>query len=113
MNPAASVRGPRYVVKRGKTPVLSSEEARTLLDAIESTTLIGLRDRALIGMMVYSFARAGATVTMKVGDTSSIANAGGYDCMRKAASATKCPAIDPRGAPQHLDQCGRDRSQQG
>jgi site-specific recombinase XerD len=40
VNPAASVRGPRYVVKRGKTPVLSSEEARKLLDSIESTTLV-------------------------------------------------------------------------
>ena len=68
VNPAASVRGPKYVVKRGKTPVLSAEEARKLLDSIESNTLIGLRDRALIGTMVYSFARVGATVTMKVGD---------------------------------------------
>jgi site-specific recombinase XerD len=49
VNPAASVRGPKYVVKRGKTPVLSSDEARKLLDSIESDTLIGLRDRALIG----------------------------------------------------------------
>jgi site-specific recombinase XerD len=68
VNPAASVRGPKYVVKRGKTPVLSAEEARQLLDSIESNTLIGLRDSALIGTMVYSFARVGATVTMKVGD---------------------------------------------
>jgi integrase len=56
------------VVKRGKTPVLSSEEARRLLDSIASNTLIGLRDRARIGAMVYSFARVGAAVTMKVGD---------------------------------------------
>jgi site-specific recombinase XerD len=56
VNPAASVRGPKYVDKRGKTAVLSSEEARKLLNAIESTTLIGLRDRAPIGAMVYSFA---------------------------------------------------------
>jgi site-specific recombinase XerD len=68
VNPAASVHGPKYVVKRGKTPVLSAEEARKLIDSIESDTLIGLRDRALIGMMVYSFARVGATITMKVGD---------------------------------------------
>ncbi len=68
VNPAASVRGPKYVVKRGKTPVLSAEEARKLLDSIESNTLIGLRDRALTGTMVYSFARVGATVTMRVGD---------------------------------------------
>jgi site-specific recombinase XerD len=68
VNPAASVRGPKYVVKRGKTPVLSAEEARRLLDSIETNTLIGLRDRALIATMVYSFARVGATVTMRVGD---------------------------------------------
>jgi integrase/recombinase XerD len=68
VNPAASVRGPRYVVKRGKTPVLSSEEARKLLDSIETNTLIGLRDRALIAAMVYSFARVGATITMNIGD---------------------------------------------
>ena len=37
------------MVRRGKTPVLSAEEARKLLDSIETTTLIGLRDRALIG----------------------------------------------------------------
>ena len=67
-NPASSVRGPKYVVKRGKTPVLSAEEARQLLDSIETDTLIGLRDRALIGMMVYSFARVSATVTMRVED---------------------------------------------
>jgi integrase len=68
VNPAAAVRGPKYVVKHGKTPVLSAEEARKLLNSIESDTLIGLRDRALIGVMVYSFARVGAAVTMRVGD---------------------------------------------
>jgi integrase/recombinase XerD len=67
-NPASSVRGPKYVVRRGKTPVLSAEEARKLLDSIETTTLIGLRDRALVGVMVYSFARVGAAAAMRVGD---------------------------------------------
>jgi len=68
VNPAASVRGPKYVVRRGKTPVLSAEEARKLLDSIESNNLIGVRDRALIGTMVYSFARVGAAISMRVGD---------------------------------------------
>ena len=92
-NPAASVRGPKYVVKRGKTPVLSAVEARQLLDSIESNTLIGLRDRALIGTMVYSFARVGAAVTMKVGDFFEHRKRCGCGCTRKAASATRCPAI--------------------
>jgi len=67
-NPASSVRGPKHVVKRGKTPVLSADQARTLLDSIDTTTVAGLRDRALIGVMVYSFARVGAVVAMRVED---------------------------------------------
>ena len=67
-NPAASVRGPAHSVKRGKTPVLAPEEARALLDSIDTTTPIGLRDRALIGLMAFSFARIGAALSMKVED---------------------------------------------
>jgi len=67
-NPAGSVRGPKYVLKRGKTPVLSAEEARQLLDSIDTESLAGLRDRALIAIMVYSFARVSAAVSMRVED---------------------------------------------
>ncbi|MCE7030922.1 tyrosine-type recombinase/integrase [Jiella sp. CBK1P-4] len=68
INPAASVRGPSHSVRRGKTPVLDPDEARQLLDAIDVSTSVGLRDRALIGLMVYSFARVGAALGMKVED---------------------------------------------
>jgi site-specific recombinase XerC len=67
-NPAASVRGPSHSVKTGKTPVLDAEDARQLLNSIDTTTPAGLRDRALIGLMVYSFARIGAALGMKVED---------------------------------------------
>jgi site-specific recombinase XerD len=67
-NPAAAVRGPRHIVRRGKTPVLDPAEARQLIDAIDTTKIIGLRDRALIGLMVYSFARIGAALGMRVED---------------------------------------------
>jgi site-specific recombinase XerD len=67
-NPASSVRGPKHIVKVGKTAVLDPQEARTLIDTIDTTTVIGLRDRALIGLMVYSFARIGAALAMKVED---------------------------------------------
>jgi site-specific recombinase XerD len=67
-NPAASVRGPKHIVKKGKTPVLSPKEARKLLESIDVSTHAGLRDRALIGLMVYSFARIGAALAMKVED---------------------------------------------
>jgi integrase/recombinase XerD len=67
-NPAASVRGPKYVIKKGKTPVLTPDEARLLPDSIDIQELSGLRDRALIGVMVYSFGRVSAVVGMNVDD---------------------------------------------
>ena len=67
-NPAATVRGPTHIVKRGKTPVLQPEEVRLLLDSIDTAAVGGLRDRALIGVMIYSFARVSAVVNMNVDD---------------------------------------------
>jgi site-specific recombinase XerD len=82
-NPATSVRGPKYVIDKGKTPVLTEVEARSLFEAIDhktdadgrwvakeagEMTLAELRDRALIGVMVYSFARVGAVLGMNVED---------------------------------------------
>jgi integrase len=67
-NPAAAVRSPQHIVRSGKTPVLEPAEARVLLNSIDATTLVGLRDRALIAFMVYSFARVGAALAMKVED---------------------------------------------
>ena len=67
-NPAYAVRGPKHVVKTGRTPVLTAEETRILLDHIDVNTIAGLRDRAMIGVMVYSFARVGAVVGMNVED---------------------------------------------
>jgi integrase/recombinase XerC len=68
VNPAASVRGPKHIVRKGKTPVLSPKETRRLLESIDVSTHAGLRDRALIGLMVYSFARIGAALAMKAED---------------------------------------------
>jgi hypothetical protein len=68
VNPASPVRGPKYSVKKGKTAVLSAEEARKLLDSIDPSSHVGLRDRALIALMVYTFARIGAALKMKVED---------------------------------------------
>ena len=81
-NPAHSVRGPKHVVKTGKTTVLDADQARKLLDSIqvnrtisrpdgteaEVPCLVGLRDRALISVMTFAFARIGAVVAMKVED---------------------------------------------
>lgn len=67
-NPASSVRGPRYSVSRGATPVLSSDQASDLLQSIATSDIVGLRDRALLALMTYTFARVGAAVQMRVAD---------------------------------------------
>jgi site-specific recombinase XerD len=104
VTPAHAVRGPKHVMKKGKTPVLTADEARELLDSITiakntarkgqpecfEPLLVGLRDRALIALMVYSFARVNATLKMKVRDYFVQGRRG---CRRKAARSTRCPAI--------------------
>jgi integrase/recombinase XerD len=67
-NPAHSVRGPRHSVSKGATPVLSSEEATELLTGMKVSTVVGLRDRAVIAVMTYTFARVGAVVALTVED---------------------------------------------
>ena len=67
-NPASSVRGPKYQIKIGKTPVLDDDQMDQLLASIDASTLHGLRDRALIAVMAFDFARIGAVVAMNVGD---------------------------------------------
>jgi integrase/recombinase XerD len=63
-NPAHSVRGPRHSVSKGSTPVLSSEEATALLTGMDVSSVVGLRDRAIIAVMTYTFARVGAVVAL-------------------------------------------------
>jgi site-specific recombinase XerC len=104
VNPAHAVRGPKYVVKKGKTPVLAADEARTLLDsipivkavaedgaAVDRPDLVGLRDRALIGLMAYSFARVSAVLQIRSAIIS-CRNAGdGCASMRRAARSMTFP----------------------
>ena len=67
-NPAAAVRGPKHSVSSGKTPILDELEAKRLIESIPSDTDIGLRDGALIAVMIYTFARVEAVVGMAVED---------------------------------------------
>jgi len=52
----------------GKTPILAADEAKRLIASIPADTPVGLRDRALIALMTYSFARVSAAVGMNVED---------------------------------------------
>jgi site-specific recombinase XerD len=67
-NPAHAVHEPKHTQKKGSTPVLTPEEARDLLDSIDIESVVGQRDRALIALMVYTFARVGAVLKMRVED---------------------------------------------
>ncbi|MFO7902238.1 MAG: tyrosine-type recombinase/integrase [Pirellulaceae bacterium] len=67
-NPASAVRGPKHTQDIGKTPHLEADEVRQLIDAVDSKTIGGLRDRALIGLMMHTFARVTAALAMDVGD---------------------------------------------
>jgi integrase/recombinase XerD len=67
-NPAAHTKAPSHAVKVGSTPVLDAEEARQVLDSIDTASVVGVRDRAIIGVMTYSFARVSAVTGMLVKD---------------------------------------------
>jgi integrase/recombinase XerD len=89
--PAGSVRGPRHVVRRGKTPVLSGDEMRQLLDSIYTSELIGLRDRDLLGLMGYTFARVSAVVTLRVEDYFQQGRRSWLSSPRKPANGMRLP----------------------
>jgi len=92
-NPAHAVRGPKYSQKKGKTPVLDREEARALLAVIDTRSLTGLRDRALIGTMIYTFARIGAVLQMNVGDYFSQGRRGWIRLHEKGGKEHEAPCV--------------------
>lgn len=102
MNPASSVRGPKYVTKCGKTPVLTSSEARQLLDSIDISTLVGLRDRALIATMLFTFARVSAVTGMRIDDYYRVAKRTWIRLQEKGGKHHEVPAHHL--AEQYLDE---------
>src|SRR3984885_6491405 len=93
INPAHAVRGPKYSQKKGKTPVLDREEARALLAAINTASPTGLRDRRLIAIMIYTFARVGAVVQMNVCDYFSQGRRGWVRLHEKGGKEHEAPCI--------------------
>jgi len=64
LNPAASVRAERYAVVEGRTPEIGAKQARDLLRSVAPLTLVGLRDRAIIAVLIYTAARVGAVARL-------------------------------------------------
>jgi site-specific recombinase XerD len=93
LNPAHSVRTERYQVVEGKTPEISIEHARRLLTSIDVTHVVGLRDRALIAVLIYTAARVGAVARLRVGD---FYESGDQDCLRFTEKGGKVREIPVR-----------------
>src|SRR5262249_55094017 len=66
-NPALSVRGERYAVVEGKTLEITVDGARRLLKSMGAGSVVELRDRAIVAILIYTAARAGAVATLKRG----------------------------------------------
>ena len=92
VNPPAAVRGPKHVVTKGATPVLSPSEARKLLETIDTDTLAGLRDRALLSVMLYSFARVSAVLGMRRQDYFGQGSRGWFRLHEKGGKRHDVPA---------------------
>jgi integrase/recombinase XerD len=68
LNPAASVKGPKHQVAEGKTPAITPAQARRVLHTIDASNMVGLRDRAIIGVLIYTAARGGAVAKLRLRD---------------------------------------------
>ena len=68
LNPAASVKGVKEQVLEGKTPEIGIEQARTLLASIDTSHVVGLRDRAILATLAYTICRAGAVAKLRLQD---------------------------------------------
>ena len=99
LNPAASVRGERYQVVEGRTPEITVEQARRLLRSIDTSHVVGLRDRAIIGILVYTAARVGAVVKLRACDCF---DAGDQYCLRFNEKGGKSRDIPVRHDLQHF-----------
>jgi site-specific recombinase XerD len=93
LNPALSVRGERYQVVEGKTPEIAVEQARALLRSIDVSQVVGLRDRALIAVLIYTAARVGAVCRLRVHD---LQHDGSQWCLRFTEKGGKSREIPVR-----------------
>ena len=62
------MKGPKHQVSEGKTPGITPEQARKVLSYIDTSHVVGLRDRAVIAAMIYTAARAGAVAKLRLRD---------------------------------------------
>jgi integrase/recombinase XerD len=68
LNPAARAKPPRLERETSHTPVFEEDEIKAFLSAIKPDSLMDIRDKALFSVLLYSWARVSAVVTLKVED---------------------------------------------
>jgi integrase/recombinase XerD len=68
INPALVARTERMEVSEGKTPQITAAQSRRLLAAIDPTTKVGRRDRAIVGILMWTGVRAGSIARLRCGD---------------------------------------------
>jgi integrase/recombinase XerD len=93
LNPFSSVRGVKHSVAEGTTPEISIEQARKLLRSIEVNHVVGLRDRAMLGVLAYTGARVGAVARLRLGD---LRNLGEHRALRFREKGGKLREIPVR-----------------
>lgn len=93
LNPAHSVRGERLNVVEGKTPEITVQQARRLMQSLDTSHVVGLRDRAIIAILIYTAARVGAVATLRRGDFYDL---GDQYCLRFAEKGGKSREIPVR-----------------
>jgi len=98
LNPAHSVRGERLQVVEGKTPEITVHQARRLMHSLDTSHVVGLRDRAIIGILIYTAARVGAVASLRCSDFYDL---GDQYCLRFAEKRGKSREIPVRYDLQH------------
>ncbi len=93
LNPAASVRAERYQVEEGKTPEITAAQARTLFHSIGPGDVAGLRDRAIIAVLIFTAARVGAVARLRL---DSLSPGEGQASLRFDEKGGKCRDIPLR-----------------
>lgn len=68
LNPALSVRGEKHQTIEGKTPEITPAQAAKLLKSCDEKSLIGLRDKTIIAILIYTAARVGAVAKLTLAD---------------------------------------------
>ena len=109
LNPFASVRGRQHAVVDGKTPELTIQQARALLGSLDRSHVVGLRDRAVLGVLTYTGARVGALARLRRGDLQDQETAGLAVCRKGRQAARDSGAPRSGRVDRRLPGSGRHR----